>query len=226
MKPIKMFGLAALAALLAMAFVGASSAMAGSTSLCKADENEKKPCAGKNTVLHVHETSVGKAVLLSEETVECDALFLGDTFIWWTEKEDGKIKYLVGVAIELGNPLPIVGKFTYSNCTGSCTVKEENGPTVLEVLRTSDELAKVTTDNLFEGLVHLTCTIFKIDCYYVGGGLQGHALGPLTSSNLNGEVTFPEQIVQPDPNSSNTFCPVEVILDITTTPLSKTYTST
>src|SRR5690349_18166963 len=62
MIPIKMLGPAVLAALLVMAFAGASSAMAEPTTLCSADEN---PCSEKSVVLHVHETSVGKALLLT-----------------------------------------------------------------------------------------------------------------------------------------------------------------
>ena len=55
MNPIKMFGLAALAALMAMAFVGVNSAMGEETALCKADEN---PCAAENIITHVHETTL------------------------------------------------------------------------------------------------------------------------------------------------------------------------
>src|SRR5262249_4119350 len=110
-KPIKMLGLAALAALLAMAFVGASSAMAESTALCSADiETEEEESAGsiKNEceVTHVHETSVGKGKLLSSSlNVECDVLFLGEV-------------------VATGSPLRIEGNFTYSNCNAGCTATE------------------------------------------------------------------------------------------------------
>ena len=63
MKSIKLFGLAALAAMMAMAFIGASSAMAETTQLCKVDE----PLCAAGNVAHIHETTLsGKpAVLLS-----------------------------------------------------------------------------------------------------------------------------------------------------------------
>src|SRR6185436_18150219 len=68
MKPIKMLGLTALAALMAMAFIGASSAMAEDTVLCSTD-----PATSCTEVTHVHETSVTKAKLLTSFlTVECD----------------------------------------------------------------------------------------------------------------------------------------------------------
>src|SRR5262245_15304745 len=75
-KPIKMFGLAALLALMVMAFLGASSAMAETTALCETEAGPENPC--ESMITHVHETSVSKAKLLSTSTVECDVLFLGD----------------------------------------------------------------------------------------------------------------------------------------------------
>jgi hypothetical protein len=194
-KPIKMLGLAALAALMAMAFVGASSAMAESTALCKADEEK---CSEANTITHVHETSVGKAILLGSPKVECNVLFLGDT--------------LAGSAA----PLVIEGTFTYTSCTNFCTAKEENGPSEIQVLKTAEELGAVTG----EGLVHLTCP-FGINCFYNGEGLEGHATGPLKSAQANGSVVLTEQ--ETTKESGSGICPEEGFLDITTAPLIKTY---
>jgi len=129
MKPIKMLGLAALAALMAMAFVGASSAMAEPAVLCTGDGSG---CGA----VHVHETSTSKGKLLAGSiTVECDVLFLGDA---------------AGVRSE--GPL-ISGNFTYANC-GSCEATEENGPSEIEVLKTGHETSEVTG----EGLVHVNCS--------------------------------------------------------------------
>jgi hypothetical protein len=78
-KPIKMLGLAAFAALMAMALLGASSAMAESTQLCKADES---PCAAGNVVSHVHEltlTGAPSTLLTSLGTITLFDLFLGDS---------------------------------------------------------------------------------------------------------------------------------------------------
>jgi hypothetical protein len=221
MKPIKMFGFAGLAALLAMAFVGASSAIAGSTALCSADES---PCKEANQITHVHEATLfgAKARLLASPEVKCDVLFLGDTFRWWVESGGVRVGETVG--LEGAFSLLIVGNFTYSNCEGNCKVEEENGPTEIEVLREASELAKVTSGTgVGSGLVHLECP-FGVDCYYVGEGLVGHGLGPLTSSELNGSVTLSGQKVTEE--NPSFFCPDSGKLDITTTPLSATYIST
>jgi hypothetical protein len=199
----KIAGLVAMA-VMAMAFLGASSAMAETTALCKADEN---PCSAGNIVTHVHETTLAgaKAILLAKPEVKCDVLFLGDAL------NSG-----------LGNPLVLHGNLTYSNCEGGCTAVEENGPTELKVLREASELAKVTSGTgTGAGLVHLECP-GGVDCFYVGSGLVGHALGPLTAGvETNGQVSLSDQTVaEEDPSF---FCPDSGKLDIKTTPLSATY---
>ncbi len=195
MKPIKMFCLVALAALTAMAFVGASTAMAEEdTALCTADEN---PCEVENLILHVHETSVGKAKLLTGmTTVECEVLFLGD-------------------AVE-ADPLIIAGVFTYSSCSSSCEVTEENGPAEVEILKTGHETSSVADT----GLLHVNCGI--LNCRYSGVGLEGIGKGPLLASQKNGEASFKEQAVSKE---SGAFCPSTAKLDVTLTPLSAAYIS-
>jgi hypothetical protein len=195
-KSIKMLGLAALAALMAMAFVGASSAMAESTQLCGHDGT---PC---EAVHHVHEESVGKAVLLSTIKVECNVLFLGD------------------ISAGTSNPLVIKGNFTYTNC-GSCVVKEESASAKIEVLKEGHETSKVTG----EGLVHVECSGF-IDCSYNGVGLKGTGKGPLLSAvgNPNGEVTISGQTTNKE--TGGFLCPATAKLDITTTPLWPVYLTT
>jgi hypothetical protein len=195
-KPIKMFGLAVLAALMAMAFAGAGSAMAESTELCYGDPGTgaSAPCPeGFEAVTTVHETSVGKAKLLASPRVECNVLFSGT----------------VGAAAA---PQVIEGHFTYTNC--GCTVREVAGTTaVIKVLKTSHETGTVTG----EAEVEVNC--FGIVCTYNGEGLEGTAKGPLLSTQTNGEVTLSEQVV----TGSGSFCPSEGKLDITTTPLVATY---
>jgi hypothetical protein len=198
-KSIKMFGLAALTALMAMAFVGASSAMAEPTALCKADESL---CSAANTISHVHEESVGKAKLLTSfGTTECNVLFLGDT-----EEATGE-----------GATFTVTGTFTYTNCVlggSSCTATEENSPAEIQVLKEGHETAKVTG----EGLVHLVCGK-SIDCSYNGVGLVGTARGPLLSAQTpdNGEVTISEATTNKE--TGGFLCPKTSKLDITTTPL-------
>src|SRR5262249_35407352 len=161
-----MLGLAALAALLAMAFVGASSAMAEKTVLCSNDSETS--CTA---VTSVHETSVGKAKLLATPRVECDVLFESTS---------------VG---EEAAPQVIEGHFTYTNC--GCTVRERAGTTAsLEILKEGHETASVVG----EALVEVNC--FGIVCTYKGEGLKGTAKGPLLSTETNGEVNLSEQEVR------------------------------
>jgi hypothetical protein len=199
-KAIKMVGLTALAALMATALVGASSAMAESAALCKADES---PCAEGNVITHVHETSVGKAKLLTSiGTTECNVLYLGDA-------EEAMLE---------GSPLAIIGTFTYTNCAlggSSCTATEENGPSTIWVLKEGHETAKVTG----EGLVHVVCSGF-IDCSFTGTNLVGTAKGALLSTQTNGEVTLSEQTTNKE--AGGFLCPKTAKLDITTTSLEKT----
>jgi hypothetical protein len=203
MKAIKMIGLTALLALTAMAFVGASSAMAEDTHLCSNDTTETFSESACTAVTHVHETSVGKAKLLTSlGTTECNVLFLGD------------VK-------SSGSPLVIDGTFTYTNCTfagSSCTATEENGPAEIKILKEGHESGKVTG----EGLVHLVCGA-SIDCSYNGTGLAGAAKGPLLSTQANGEVSISEQATTKE--TGGFLCPKTAKLDITTTPLSATYIS-
>ena len=194
MKPIKMFSLPVLAALMAMAFVGAGSAMAESTALCGSDE---EVC---QAITHVHETSITKGLLLGAVKVECDVLFLGDV-----EKT--------------GAPLEILGHFTYTNCKTSggtaCTVGEVAGTDAkISVLKTAHELSSVTGN----GEVTVKCGVL-INCTYNGTGLEGHGKGPLLSEKENGEVRLEEQTT----NKVKGFCPETAKLDLLTTPLEATY---
>jgi hypothetical protein len=115
-----MFGFAVMATLMAMAFAGAGSAMAESTALCEVD-----PGTGPHEVcpvgqLATHEHSTGKiTVLNSVLNVTCSFLFLGDPLS------------------ELAAPLVVHGNFSYSGCTGKCTVTEENAPAELRHLKSA-----------------------------------------------------------------------------------------
>ena len=204
MRPIKMFGLAALAALMAMAFVGASSAMAlGPTALCKEMED---PCAPANIITQVHEESLGHALLLSFVTVECATLFSGTV-------QNGGLSPLSTDHVNYVR-LDIKGHFFYT-CLNGCTATEE-GEALIRVLKLGHELADVTG----EALVHVVC---GLNCRYNGVGLEAHALGPLLSTMTNGSVTLEEQETNKE---SGTFCPATAELDITTEPLIPTYIST
>lgn len=196
MRALKEFGLAALAALIAMGFLSASAAMAESTTFCAADQS---PCEAANQIREVHVVSVGKAKLLSSlGTTECSVLFSG------TVKKTGA-------------PLVMAGHFIYSNCTTGCSVREVTASSTIEVLKEGHETAKVTG----EGLVYVHCA--EISCSYNGTGLLGTGKGPLLSAQEpdNGEVTLSEQATTKETGSL--LCPKTAKLDITITPLTATY---
>jgi RHS repeat-associated protein len=183
------------AALVAMAFVGATSASA--TELCNTNTT---PCGSLTT--SVHEVSVGKAKLLTSlGNVECNTLF--------SSTKIGKA----------GTVQTIEGNFTYSSCErsgSSCTATEENGPSEIKVEKTAAETAKVTG----EGLVHLVCGS-AIDCSYNGVNLIGTGKGPFLSIQENGEVTISEQSMTKEVGGF--LCPKTAKLDITVSPLSPIY---
>jgi hypothetical protein len=203
-KSIKMFGLASLAALMAMAFVGVTSAMATDpTALCDTDPGTgaHETCPATHLVSHVHETTLSGAkgkLVTSFLTIECDVLFLGDVLT-------------ANNLAAAGSQLVLSGNFTYSNC-GSCKVTEENGPVEIKVLKTAAELAEVTG----KGLVHVVCGS-SLDCSYVGTGLKGHGLGPLPSGETNGDVSIVDAVTEKE--AGGFLCPKSSKLTITTTPL-------
>jgi hypothetical protein len=201
-KSIKLFGLAALAALMAMAVAGVSSAMAEETvQLCKVDE---ALCQPGNVVTHVHEETLsGSPALLlnSLGNVKCTALFLSLSV--------GPLEMLQ----------IITGHFTYSLCKRKkligeedCTVTEVTGTTsTIKILKTAAETVSVTG----QGEVRVQCGSI-IDCTYNGTGLTGTGKGALASTETNGETSISEQTTN---KVSGSLCPNEAKLDIKTTPL-------
>lgn len=197
MKAIKMLGLAALAAVMTMAFVGATSAMAETTGLCMVDESS---CATANLVTTVHAASVGKLKLLTSlGTVECSSLFSGSVQ-------------------ETGAPMVVTGKYTYTTCAlgeTSCTLAEENGPSIIKILKEGHETATVTG----ETLLHLVCGK-TIDCTYNTAGTKGTAKGPLLATQEYGEIILAEQTLTKE---AGLLCPKTTKLDVTSSPLTAAY---
>ena len=168
MKPMTTFSSALVSIVIAMAFVGASSAMA-ETTLC---EEDTVTCPGGRLVTHIHELSHVR-ILSSSLTVLCRLLSLV-------------------IIIEQHAPRARGTRTrTYSECTSGCTATEENGPSEFEIEKTGHETAVVTG----EGLVHLNCSGF-INCRYNEEGLEGTEIGPLLSIEENGELIINEQEVQ------------------------------
>ena len=211
MKSIKLIGLVALSALIAMAFVGASTAMAETTALCKVDalNLSEGRCPAGQLITHVHEATLNgepAVFLTSVGNVLCDVLFLGDTL------ESG-----------LDTPLKSHGHFTLSFCvrhkifggTEACTVTEVSTDALIEVLKEGHETAKVGVNNE----VSVKCGSV-INCTYDGENLIGTAKGPLLSKMLNGDVIFENQTLH---HSGGAFCPETGKLHLRMTPLEHTY---
>ena len=200
MRLIKMFGLAAITAVAAMAFIGASSASAQETSLCSSNEGGALACADGVNSVHFIDPS---AELLSVVDITCNALLSGT------------------IADDLDSPLEVtVTELNYTGCVrengSKCTVTTEVKGTI-DVLKTAADLAEVT------GLgteVHVQCGIL-INCTYGAKALVGHGLSP-TAGN-NGLVTSEEATVT---STKGGFCPASAKLDALFESLTALYVKT
>jgi len=204
MHLIRILGLAAAMALLTTAMLGATSAMAESTTLCKED-TQNNLCPEAKRAAHVHfETQKlqggvlvpAKAKLLTGNfgvTVECVILFLGD----------------VQDAGFLASPLTIHGAFSFSSCTAGCSVYETEGsPGIIKVLKeggVGSELGKVTGEVTFA----VNCGVIW-ECEYDFVNLVGHFLGTLTPTH-NGHLTYSEAVLHK--TGLGLVCPEETKLD-------------
>jgi hypothetical protein len=153
MRLIKMFGLAVIAAIASMAFIGASSAMAnGSTVLCN---NTSLPCDNIYTG-HVEGLST-HAELKAGATILC------------THSK------VLGEALGLANPLVIhVSELTFTGCNGTVNVIDKTG--LILALKTAPNLATGTAHG-FEVLAER----FGVHCVYGGVATGAHGLGSVGS---------------------------------------------
>jgi len=199
MKAIKMLGLAAVAAISAMALFGASSAMATfDTALCSEASVELK-CPEAKLVKHVH--------LLAEDP----------TLV--TSVGTGLCKYALISAEVLGLGKPQLIHFlkeglTYTECKfgglPKCTFETVHYG-LLDLLKTASDLG-VLTDLPVEGKyteVHVVCGEV-INCTYNWENLQGHALS--AEMGNNGRVTYTNAQVE---KVGGLLCPKETKLTAT-----------
>jgi hypothetical protein len=158
---IKMFGLAALTAIAAMAFVGATSAMAENTQICTEDTLGGVCPAGKAATTATS-TATNPELLTSISNVKCN------------------FALLTASALALGAPqIWHATSLVYDQCTCPVTVETLG---LIEVLREGIEL---TTSKMVGFVIKLECSGFT--CWY--GSATGHGLGPLVTGD-GGHVTF------------------------------------
>jgi hypothetical protein len=199
MRLIKMLGLAVIAAAVAMAFAGASSALAESTALC-AEDSAGSTCPSGKLVSHVHMVDPALQMLNSIQNFTCEVLYLGNI-------ENPTL---------LGNPLEAIGKLTITNCAAGCEVKEVSSEGEGNILKTGTELATIT----MEGEVLAKCALV-LHCVYNAKKLVGHVLGGLTTNAAErGHLTFSNAPVE---KVSGLLCPNNTSMDALFESLEKFY---
>jgi len=151
MKPFRLIGVAVVASMVAMAFIGASTASATfNTTLCKVKED---PCAAGNqypsgTVLSGQLAAGKTAKLTGALEVTCSASTVS-----------GKTEGTLGVTSLLGT---ITG-LTFTSCGSTCeSITAESFPYVSHLLNTGGLKGTLTVLNPKVTLKN--CTIFKITC--------------------------------------------------------------
>ncbi len=170
MKSIKTLGIAAVLAVVAMAFLGTSSAMAGNTAMCSSNVGGELACPPEKQVTSFHAVALNSGFLTSVGNVTCkEALAEGSV---------------------LGLDAPQIShltKFNWTSCTsslgGACTVTTTKLGLIL-FLKTAANLGTVVYDNL---IFRIVCAPF-IDCEYTPVG-ETHLLGstlPLLGGESNG----------------------------------------
>ena len=187
-----MLGLAAIAAVAAMAFVGASSAMAKlNTQLCNEDDGT---LFCKNPTTEVHYVAKDGILLSKVVNVSClEALLLGNVLALGTAPKAQEVH---------------ITKLDYTHCLtasgGACTVKTETLGLLL-VLKTAANLADIVDHGT---TVRVTCGVL-INCLYGGEELTGHGLGATLNPLFPGHVTYFENPVK----RVSGFCPETATLD-------------
>jgi hypothetical protein len=122
MRLFKMLGLGLTSAIAALALVGASSAAAENTALCKANE---VPCAGGNQITTLHMVNAGAFKLLnSTANIECASTLL-----------KASVGALANPQVVTVQELIWTGCKTVGSATNNCTFTNVALPTI-DVLRT------------------------------------------------------------------------------------------
>jgi hypothetical protein len=196
MRIIGRCGLTILVAAIGMAFLGASSAMAETSALCKSNESGQPICAAGNQLGELHYVSSEMKILNGLQNVTCESLFKGTAWGLFTNE-----------------PVKITGKFTYFNCNGSCEVEQ--------ITEGEFKLLKTTAT---EGVMVGTGVKFKVACLFINCVYTWEGLGVgATSANLPttaGKWIVTEQELERTPGGT---CPMTTKLHMAMESLTDVY---
>jgi hypothetical protein len=94
MNPIKVFGLAVIAAITAMVLVGTSTAMAGNTAICKTNEGGLLTCSLINQWKKIHAVATNPVILSAEGNLTCASSLLEFTLLGLAAPQVGHLEKL------------------------------------------------------------------------------------------------------------------------------------
>lgn len=193
MKLTKIIGLSLIAAIASMALIGASSAMAENTALCKADQ---EPCSAGNLTTEVHYVAEKIVIHTSLMDYECDAL-------------------LSATVLKLGAPQVLdATSLVYTSCNQGCT-RTVKALGTFSILRTKAESGTISGNG---AEIWVKCKSL-IDCTYSFNELTGTVSGPLLTGD-NGHLTFVEAGLL---KLGGFLCPTEARLNALFIPLQAAY---
>ncbi len=206
MRLTKVFGLTVIAAIAAMALLGASSATAMNTALCSSNESGALTCAAANQFKTIHAVAKGVVFLTPEGPITCEESLLSLTLLGLAAPQVGHVTSL-----------------TWKGCT--------NGAVVCTVTTTSlgTELFLKTAVNLAIGQFHnmelsFKCNIF-FECKY--GGLPTlHVVGASLLDDNTGNGGIKSDGSGLTSTSPLDFCPGEIVPDLFWGALSPVYVKT
>jgi hypothetical protein len=219
MRLVKMLGFAAVVAVIAMAFIGASTASALTrTALCKVHE---QLCSEANQVKLIHlQNTTGTVLRILNSTVNVLCL---STLV------DGNVLSLAQPQLIHIISFTVTGCGTdanHNNCTMTSNASE-GLPWLASLLRAALNLGIITLLE-FEGMhptTRMKCTIFgfiKIDCTWNHSGLEFEAEGAEhRAGSGHGMLTANESPVSLVEGSG--LCPEENFFDFLLEPLEDTY---
>jgi hypothetical protein len=198
MRFIMRFGPVAVAVAVVIALLAAPSAMAAEGSaLCNSGESGQITCADGNQLGELHYESTEMKILSGLQNVTCESLFLGNAFGLFGE----------------GNPVKIEGKFTYTNCNGSCVV-EQLGETEFKMAYAGSSTGTMVS----------TTAKFEVECFFLKCiyNWEGLSVG-VTSANVpttKGKLVVTEQVLK---KVSGPTCPMTTKLHLSMESLSNVW---